>query len=217
MPSDHVYVRYTALAPILHGQPPEKGQRQQVMTNRTIKVSVSRGGTSQLVDMPVVSGNSIRGPGRREYMRKILSVLGYRDESTGLFKGLSGEAMALMAVGGTMEAGRKERAPLAAGFVRVYYRLPFIGLLGGVYKEVFFPGRLAVGFAVPVTVGTKSILERMKSPFADIVTPVDDFTVLDDTAARYTRTGAPKDFDITLESWDAIDPLYSRTHGWPNS
>ena len=202
----HVYVRYTVLAPILHGQPPAKGQKPNVMTNRTIKVSAASGGRRALVEIPVVSGNSMRGAGRRDYMRKILTILGYRNEN-GLITGLSGEAMALMTVGGTMEAGKKERARLAEGFLKVYQELPFVGFLGGVYKEVFFPGRLAVGFAVPVTVSTKLMLDRMKSPWANDVIPAADDAVADDTIVRFTRASAPPDFNIQLESWDAVEPI----------
>lgn len=165
--TQHVFVRYTTLAPVFHSfPPPEKSRKNQAPQQRTLKIAVT-GSDNELEvrEEPVVSGNAIRCPARRSFVRAIYSQLELM--KNGRPNGISSDMAFALEGGGKKGSGKGSVVVDPEKYVRVYDDLPFFGLFGGVLADQFFAGRLAVGFAYPITTSTRHILRAMGSPFAD--------------------------------------------------
>jgi len=169
MKSKNIYLIHKALAPIFHSQPPGRNDGSPDNTTNTsyhrrIKIMSSTPTSVKLLETKAVSGNSVRGVGRRTFISLVLEELGFVKNKVVI--DLPYALAETMLIGGTMSAGQgRERDALAKRYAEVYDKLPFYGLFGGSYKGVFFPGRLSVGFAYPLISGMGAILEHMDSPF----------------------------------------------------
>lgn len=130
-----------AITPIVHGEPPEEGTRPSNVTSvRRIAYVLSSG---TVADIPAISGNGIRGLTRRIFIDRTLAAL---DAYSLLDKHV---AYFLLAGGATDPGTASIGGPEFRKEVRE--NLPFVDLLGGSLRGCFFPGRLRVGFMIPVT------------------------------------------------------------------
>lgn len=91
----------------------------------------------------VISGNGIRGLGRRLFARFTLETLGISQES------LSKDVVMLLFVGGATGGKYKLDVVAEKTILEVRRELPFIDLLGGTIHGHFISGVLKVGFAIP--------------------------------------------------------------------
>lgn len=189
MINKNVYLIHKALAPIFHSQPPVKSDSSSGNTSdhRRIKIMTSTAKSIKLAETRAVSGNSVRGVGRRTFIMLVLEELEFVKNK--VVVDLPYSLAETMLIGGTMGAGQgRERDALAMRYSEVYEKLPFYGLFGGSYKGVFFPGRLSVGFAYPLISGMGAIIEHMDSPFAqDYPEKRLDAEDCADADQRYTR------------------------------
>jgi len=130
-----------ALTPIIHGEPPEEGARPRNITFvRRINYVLSSG---TIAEVPAVSGNGIRGLTRRIFIDRTLAALD-------AYNLLDRHVAYFFLAGGATEAGS---ASIGGPEFRKELRenLPFVDLLGGSLRSCFLPGKLRVGFMVPVT------------------------------------------------------------------
>lgn len=103
------------------------------------------------IEVPVLSGNAIRGTLRRIAAADFLRRVGYTKVSDKLYYALFS--------GGSLEKG--EGADIEVGFKRdIRGHLPFISLFGTAIKQQMVPGRLKVGMGVPVAVETQDMTGR---------------------------------------------------------
>lgn len=194
-----VYLLHTALAPIIHQEPktrndrnnvtPQQGEARQSRNNvvwqRKDSVLVLEGGKFVHRCLPMVSGNSVRCANRREFVKRVLSKLGFVEN--GVVTGLRRELVETLLAGGKQQKGSGDAHPFVGAYVQTYTDLPFFGLFGGTYKQVFFGGRLFVGFAVPVADGVKRLLVLSRSPFAEVPGIKGDPKDLAAREVQYTR------------------------------
>lgn len=205
-----VFMVHTALAPIIQSQPGFERKSTGNMTFQRQEYIVVRRQDSVAVDrLPVLSGNSTRSVGRRLFITKVLDELGFINNN--IIDGLPVDVAETLISGGTMGAGKgQQRDPLIERYVGVYSELPFFGLFGGCYQATFFPGRLAVGFAYPVTAETYPLIKAMNSPFTSTL---EEFAVDGYRASthRYVKVpvqnvkGDPDNFDYLLSKFRQYD------------
>lgn len=101
-------------------------------------------------EVPVISGNSIRGILRDRGMLHMLRTLGYGvDETTGQVQGLSLAAFYFLFSGGalTKDAGRGIDVDEAR---RWRNAIPLVALFGGAMGNQIMPGKVKVGKAIPI-------------------------------------------------------------------
>jgi hypothetical protein len=139
-------------APVVHGDPGAKkgdDRNSNHTPGRRIPVFLhcQSGGKSTVKhgyrDVNVVSGNGIRGLGRRLFARFTLETLGVAPGE------LPKEVVMLLFVGGATGAKYKLDKIAEKTILEVRQNLPFIDLLGGTIHGHFISGVLKVGFAVP--------------------------------------------------------------------
>lgn len=141
-------------APVIHGAPnADKGGRDNHSPGRRIPLLLQAEKGEGVVsygyrDVNVVSGNGIRGLGRRLFASYTLDVLGVKQEE------LPKETVMLLFVGGATGAGYRLDKIAAGTILKVRETLPFVDLLGGTVRGHFIAGVLRVGFAIPYLLET---------------------------------------------------------------
>lgn len=110
-------------------------------------------------DVPVVSGNSIRGRLRDLGMAHCCRALGYGvSEDGGSVRGLSLPAFYFLFSGGALTASDGGKA-LDLAYARTLRELiPLVGLFGGAVGNQILPGKLTVGKAYPICRETQHLL-----------------------------------------------------------
>ena len=134
--------RLTALSPIYHGGNEKTGN--VVLLNR-LRFIVD----GKPVDVPVISGNQIRGRLRRLLARDFLQLAGYRLD---LSQKKHQKLYHTLFAGGVLtevEEGERGVVDLDLKARLVKYVLP-IRLFGASYKNQMVEGRALVGFALPI-------------------------------------------------------------------
>jgi len=119
---------------------------------RREKIVQSDGG---IEEVPVISGNAIRGVLRDRGMLHMLKVLGYGvDEQTGEVRGLSLPAFYFLFSGGALTKGGGN-AGLDVDEARKWRSLiPLVALFGGAMGGQIMPGKLKCGKAIPICTET---------------------------------------------------------------
>ena len=180
-----VFVRYTALGPIMHQEPSDrKGGKGNETYSRQMKVMTFDEATGLTArEIPAVSFNSLRCITRRNFTQEVLHRLGLM-KNWKYDPGLSGDVVMMLLNGGSTGVGPAQETPYIDKYVEVYDKLPFFGLLGGCYGKTFFAGRLSGDYILPIMYGTKPLLIKMGSPFAE------DSTYLPDDPSSWGRNTA---------------------------
>jgi len=130
----------TALSSISHIGPDERGKQSVTSYFRREKVVQPDG---MIEEVPVVSGNGMRGLLRDCGMWQMCRALGYGEEG-GKVSGLSLEAFHFLFSGGTLTS-TGARALDVGQARRIRELLPLVGLLGGAVGNQIMPGKLRVG------------------------------------------------------------------------
>ena len=141
------------------------------------------------------------GKNRRAFITKVLGELGYYKDN--LLVGLSQEVFEALIAGGR-QAGKSERFPQVEKYISIYNDLPFFGLFGGVVYKAFFPGRLSVGFAIPMVEETRHLFIGMDSPYADENMPGIS-ALIDALGNRHTYTRRKVENIAVLDEVDFSD------------
>ena len=109
-------------------------------------------------EIPVISGNSLRGILRDRGMLHMLRLLGYGvDEETGQVRGLSLAAFYFLLSGGalTSEAGRGLDIDKARRWREL---IPLVSIFGGAMGNQIMPGKAKIGKAIPICKETAHLL-----------------------------------------------------------
>ncbi len=142
----------TALSSIAHNG----GQNDGISTLLRREKFIQSDGSVE--EVPVVSGNSLRGLLRDIGMFHMLSSIGYGvDYATGTITGLSLPAFYFLFSGGALVSTG------SFGIDIEFYRklkttIPLIGLFGGAVGNMIMPGKLKVGKLIPICTETKHLL-----------------------------------------------------------
>lgn len=174
----NVFIRYTALAPIIQAEP--SGRKTNRVYGRRIATACESGDGEIKYDL-CVSGAGVRCPARDLFCRLVFKKLGLADQKGVISKEVPYELAETILKGGRSSVGDTIVKIDAKNYVEIYDVLPFFGLFG----SFRFPGRLAVGFALPLTKKRKEIEKLLGNPFAEDE-PVPDLSEVK-AVAHFTR------------------------------
>lgn len=132
-------------------------------------------------EVPVISGNSIRGILRDVGMRHFCRALGYGENGAGL----SLAAFHFLFSGGALTKD-KTRGLDETGARALRELIPLVGLFGGAMGNKILPGKLKIGKAIPICAET---LHLLPAPYCN-VNPVSIWDYLQEE--MYTRTDDAK-------------------------
>lgn len=109
-------------------------------------------------DVPVLSGNGLRGLLRDRGMWQMCRALGYGvDEEAGKVRGLSLSAFYFLFSGGSLGEGSTQGIDVDYAR-RLREAIPLISLFGGAVGNQILPGKLKVGKAIPICAETQHLL-----------------------------------------------------------
>lgn len=151
--SNHeAHILHTALSPVFHQSPNTGSGSKNVSYQRMIPMIGQRqDGKFEYVMVPGISGNARRSLARRDLIMETLQILGvYKDHRYDTDMVRSDLIMAFIN-GGSMAASESALNPKIKAKQETYEMLPFFGLFGGCYRQVWFGGRLSAGFAYLLT------------------------------------------------------------------
>lgn len=144
---------YEAQAPISHGSDQDFGMEIRL---RTLEMAVRNGGDVYHEDVPVISGNSLRGQFRDLLAEDFLDRISPDDDPVQVSDTLS----AALYSGGSLErtagAGKLNRRMIH----NIRDHIPPLSLLGTAIEDQMIEGRLDVGQLLPVAVETQSFTGR---------------------------------------------------------
>ncbi|KXG74594.1 hypothetical protein AN618_22410 [Fervidicola ferrireducens] len=176
--SKSVFGKIILTSPVTHGAlTPELvdkkngGGRGNITLIRRIPVydRVSR----QYLDIPAISGNSVKNSTRRLYMSKIFERLGIT-----LAAKIPLDVEYLFFAGG-LTTNKQPEPPSQDVYLTLRRDLPFFDLLGGSYKGHYFSSQMIVGFVVPALQETIHLYPELAAFLND-----------DEILATSTLTGA---------------------------
>lgn len=134
----------TALSSIHHNGGDKNGTVSQLRREKFVQPN----GTVK--EVPIISGNAIRGILRDRGMFQMLRELGYGvNEETGEVKGLSLNAFYFLFSGGALVSTGKEG--LDVGDFQILKELiPLVGIFGGAKGNAIMPGKMDMGKMYPI-------------------------------------------------------------------
>lgn len=148
----------TALSSISHNGGQSFGVTSKLRRERFVQPDGS------VEDVPIISGNSIRGTLRDRGMLHLCRALGYGvADDTGQVAGLSLAAFYFLFSGGALTStGARGLDIDQARTIREL--IPLVGVFGGAMGNMIMPGKLKCGKALPICAETRHLLP---APFAD--------------------------------------------------
>lgn len=165
--SNHeAYILYTALSPVFHQAPNTNSTTKNVSFQRMLPtIGRQEDGKLKYVLLPGISGNARRALARRDLIMDTLAELGiYKDNQYNTNMARADLIMAFIN-GGSMAASESSLNPKIQAKQETYEKLPFFGLFGGCYRQVWFAGRLSSGFAYLLTPETCRVAQVGPFPF----------------------------------------------------
>lgn len=150
--------RVTALSSVHHGGGQSIGINAKLRRERFVQPDGS------VEEVPVLSGNGIRGLLRDRGMFHMCRALGYGvDEEGGTVSGLSLPAFYFLFSGGalTQDAGRALNIDRARELRRL---IPLVGLFGGAVGNMIMPGKIRIDKMIPIC---RETLHLLPSAFHD--------------------------------------------------
>lgn len=138
--------RITAVEPISH-----IGETRSIDSkfNREKMMISSKAGITKVIEVPVISGNSLRGVLRRRAGYKFLELIGIKKET--LAEGLQHALFS----GGMLKKGA-EGGIIDTSFIsKVRQNVPYLSLFGTVLSQQMIQSKLDVGQLVPISCQTK--------------------------------------------------------------
>jgi len=180
------------LAPIVHNEVMPYGyeySKGAARKQRTMPLMIERDGRVVRTQVPVVSGNAVRGLGRRllidhsfaELELNMQNLLGNKEEArrmTYFFRngGLTPRDVAV------------EKVPVGT-YESIQSRIPFLLALGGVYQGHHFEGHVKIGIQILLTVETYPLYKNILSAEHRKIVEEKPLPSLNDLYAemRYTR------------------------------
>lgn len=167
---------YEALSPVSHGSDEDFGMEQRL---RTIEMAVRDDGEVYHEDVPVVSGNSLRGQLRDLLAEDFLNLISDEDPVE-IHDTLSNAFYS----GGTLERGNSPGMFKRRMIHNIRDRIPPLSLLGCAVGSEMIESRLNMGMIVPISSETESYtgVESEQSVYEFVDTTF--YTRMDDDAGR---------------------------------
>jgi len=110
-------------------------------------------------EIPIISGNSIRGILRDRGMMHMLSVLGYGvNKDTGEVQGLSLPAFYFLFSGGVLSKTTGNSSIDVDEARKWREAIPLVALFGGAMGNQIMPGKAKIGKAIPICKETRHII-----------------------------------------------------------
>jgi len=135
------------LSPLHHGSDENLG------IDRTLhRIEIIIDGKSE--NIPILSGNSIRGKIRRLIMQDFLELLEIP------FNSITDKLYYMLFVGGSLEKGSNQRYFDVDNILEFRSNIPAISLLGTAYGSGIMKGKLNVGYAYPICKETINLTEQ---------------------------------------------------------
>ncbi|HOV79866.1 MAG TPA: hypothetical protein PK728_07115 [Bacillota bacterium] len=155
-----IYGHIITLEPVVHGSIPEfnaKRPKGAPLEFNRINIAyplVNEKGKIkyEFARIPVISGNSVRGQGRRRFIAKTLEALETPERS------LHPMLVHLLASGGSTSKGQTTPSNQYMYKTEMRKNMPFIDLLGGSVCGMFLKGMLKTGMVYPVVKETSWML-----------------------------------------------------------
>ena len=180
------------LTPIVHNEVLPYGYESgkgAAKKQRTMPVIIEHGGRVVRWQIPVVSGNAIRGLGRRllidrsfkELALNMQDLLGNKEEARRM--------LFFFRNGGLTPRDVTVEKIQAGTYEWIQSSIPFLHALGGIYQGHHFEGHVKVGIQVPMTVETYALYKNILSPEHRKILEAKQLPALNDLLAemRYTR------------------------------
>lgn len=143
----------TALSSVIHSG----GQRFGTTTKLRREKFVQLDGSVE--EVPIISGNGIRGRLRDLGMAHCCRALGYGvNETTGEVSGLSLPAFYFLFSGGSLSASEGGKSLDLAYARKLRELIPLVGVFGGAIGNQILPGKLIVDKAYPICAETSHLL-----------------------------------------------------------
>ena len=176
MKTEHIHGPIIAITPIHHGGDESTGARA---TLRRMKYLVD----GKRVEIPVISGNAIRGVLRRLIMAHMLETLGYgkrTEEGEADDRMKSMKAYHMLFSGGTLESVEDSGAIDLALRRELRTSLPALSVFGSAIGNQMIEGKMKCGIAVPVCTELAAFQpgEQATNSIYELLT--DDFTTRKD-------------------------------------
>jgi len=144
---------YEAQTPISHGSDEDFGMEQRL---RTIEMAVRENGDLYHEDIPVISGNSLRGQLRDFLADDFLTRLSADEDPVELGDSLSNAFWAGGSLQRTAGPGKLNRRMLKG----IREHVPPLSLLGTALSDQMLEGRLNMGMLTPIATETQSYTGR---------------------------------------------------------
>lgn len=144
---------YEAQTPISHGSDEDFGMEQRL---RTIEMTVRENGNLYHEDIPVISGNSLRGQLRDLLAEDFLDRISGDDEPVEVGDTLSNALWAGGSLERTAGPGKLNRRMLNG----IREHIPPLSLLGTAISDQMVEGRLNMGMLTPIATETESYTGR---------------------------------------------------------
>jgi len=144
---------YEAQTPISHGSDEDFGMEQRL---RTIEMTVRENGDLYHEDIPVISGNSLRGQLRDLLAEDFLNRLSEDDDPLEVGDTLSNAFWAGGSLERTAGPGKLNRRMLRG----IREHVPPLSLLGTAISDQMIEGRLNMGMLTPIATETESYTGR---------------------------------------------------------
>ena len=144
---------YEAQTPISHGSDEDFGMEQRL---RTIEMTVRENGNLYHEDIPVISGNSLRGQLRDLLAEDFLNRISTDDEPVEVGDTLSNALWAGGSLERTAGPGKLNRRMLNG----IREHIPPLSLLGTAISDQMVEGRLNMGMLTPIATETESYTGR---------------------------------------------------------
>lgn len=142
----------TALSSITHNGGDRNGITTQLRREKFVQPN------GKPADVPVISGNSVRGILRDRGMFQMLRMLGYgTNPETGEVKGLPLQSFYFLFSGGSL-VSTGDGGLNINHFRQMRTLIPLIGLFGGAAGNVIMPGKLKMGKLLPICAETKHLV-----------------------------------------------------------
>lgn len=150
----------TALSSLIHSGGQSFGTTTKLRREKFVQLDGS------VEEVPVISGNGIRGRLRDLGMAHFCRALGYGvDDETGRVDGLSLPAFYFLFSGGALSSGDGGKALDLAYARKLRELIPLVGVFGGAIGNQILPGKLIVDKAYPICAETSHLLpETYRSP-----------------------------------------------------
>lgn len=153
----------TAITSIIHNGGEQNGLATMLRREKFVQPD------GKVKDVPVISGNSIRGILRDIGMYDMLRKLGYGVQEDGSVKGLPLSAFYFLFSGGALSSTGEAGINIEK-FRKMKELIPLIGLFGGAVGNAIMPGKLKVGKLIPICKETTHLLpEKIRNPDAESI------------------------------------------------